>query len=235
MTAHAVDSVRPFDAKRARAYDNLVRQVVPGYDVLHAMAGLLLKSEVGEHGRILVAGAGTGQEVLAFAKERPHWTVTGVEPSADMIAIARDRVTEAGLGERVELLTGFVGDLPDRAAFDAAALMLVMHFLPDDGAKLDLLTSIARRLKPSAPLVLADLHADRQGPRFRRFIELWRRWQLDAGMDPDKVDKGFEQVFKDIQFVPERRILDLLTEAGFETVEPFYGAFLFGAWIAWKR
>lgn len=234
MADAGIDSTRHFDGKRAQVYDDLIRQVVPGYEVLHALAGLILKDEVGEHGKVLVVGAGTGQEVLAFAEERPHWHLTGVEPAPDMIALAKERVTAAGWGERIDLVTGYVHDLPETADYDAAALLLVMHFLPDDGAKLDLLTGIAKRLKPGAPLVLADLHADMEGPRFRRFMALWRQWQLGAGIEPDKVEKGFQRMIKDIQFVSERRILGLLAEAGFVTVEPFYGAFLFGAWIAWK-
>lgn len=234
MTESSVDSTRHFDGKRAQVYDDLIRQVVPGYDVLHALAGLILKNEVDEHGQVLVVGSGTGQEVLALAGERPRWRLTGVEPAADMMAVARRRVGEAGLDARISLVEGYVSDLPEGARFDAAALLLVMHFLPDDGAKLRLLEGIARRLRPNAPLVLADLHADMEGPRFRRFMGLWRQWQLDAGIEPDKVEKGFERMIKDIQFVSERRILDLLAEAGFAVVEPFYGAFLFGAWIAWK-
>jgi tRNA (cmo5U34)-methyltransferase len=102
------------------------------------------------------------------------------------------------------------------------------------GGKAGLLAAVAARLKPGAPLVLADLHAEAGGARFNRLVAAWRDWQLAAGIPPEDVDKGFRHIVKDIRFVPEGRILDLLHGAGFAAVEPFYGAYLFGGWIAWK-
>jgi hypothetical protein len=38
-----------------------------------------------------------------------------------------------------------------------------------------------------------------------------------------------------VYFVPEARILGLLDEAGFEGAQRFFGAGLFGGWVARRR
>lgn len=153
----------------------------------------------------------------------------GVEPAQAMAAVAQANLEIQQLSDRCEVINGYVEDLDSTARFDAATLILVMHFVPDDGSKEALLRSIAARLNPGAPLILADLHAEVEGVRFKRFLDVWRDWQLHQGMPEHIVDRGFEHVVRDIQFIGEDRIMELLHAAGFKTIEPFYGAFLFGA------
>ena len=117
---------------------------------------------------------------------------------------------------------------------DAATCLLVLHFLPDDGSKLALLRAIAARLKPGAPLILADMYEDPNSPRRARMLDIWARWQQDGGIDPIEVDKGRRHVQRDIHFVSESRLTDLLAEAGFGPPERFFGAFLFGGYLTFK-
>jgi len=230
------DTTQHFDDQKAEAYDRVIRQVVPGYDVLHEMIRVLLNRYVlGTNANLLSVGCGTGVELMTLGDEFPNWSITGVEPAQAMAAVAQANIEIQQLSDRCEVVTGYVDDLDADRRFDAATLILVMHFLPDDGSKEALLRSIAQRLNPGAPLVVADLHAEVQGSRFKRFLDVWRDWQLHQGMPEHIVDRGFDHVVRDIQFIGEDRIMELLHDAGFKTVEPFYGAFLFGGWIAWKE
>ncbi len=230
------DTTQHFDDKKAEAYDRVIRQVVPGYDVLHEMIKVLLKRYMDTpNAHVLSAGCGTGVEMLTLGESFPDWSFTGVEPAPAMAGVAQANVEISQLSERCHIEQGYVEDLSADITFDAATLILVMHFVPDDGQKEALLRSIAQRLKPGAPLILADLHAEVSGDRFKRFMDVWQDWQLHNGMPPHIVDRGFEHVVRDIQFVTEERILELLYNAGFKTVEHFFGAFLFGGWIAWKE
>lgn len=228
------DSARHFDDRRARVYDGLIRQVVPGYDVLHRLVAVQLSRALPAAAEVLVAGVGTGSEIANLAPGRPGWRFTGCDLSADMLAAARQRVDAAGWGERVTLVQGGIGAVPE-SLFDAATLVLVLHFLPDDGAKQALLTGLARRLRPGAPLILADLHGTPGTPAFADLTAAWRAWQLDAGIPETDVDKGFARIVRDIHFVPETRLADLLAEAGFGGPERFWSGLLFGGWLARKR
>ena len=230
------DTTQHFDDQKAEAYDRVIRQVVPGYDVLHEMIKVVLDHYVEKtKAHLLSVGCGTGVELVTMGEEFPNWSFTGVEPASAMASVAQANVEIQQLSDRCKVIEGYVDDLDGDMQFDAASLILVMHFVPDDGSKEVLLRSIAQRLKPGAPLILADLHSDTEGERFKKFLDVWRDWQLHKGMPEHIVDRGFEHVVRDIQFINEERILELLHSAGFKTIEPFYGAFLFGGWIAWKE
>jgi tRNA (cmo5U34)-methyltransferase len=223
-----------FAGERAQKYDWGIRLAVPAYEELHGLARHLLRASLSDGARVLVAGSGTGEELVNLGRHNPGWRLTGVDPSPDMGRIAQERVVRHGLADRVELRTGFVGDLPPTPAYDAATAMLVMHFLPDDGAKLGFLRDISHRLRPGAPLILADLHGDKASERFDLFIGAWRLRQLETEMPEDTIEAMLEDVAANVELVPQDRVLALLAEAGFERAEPFYNALLFGAWISRK-
>ncbi len=149
-----------------------------------------------------------------------------------MIAIAHQRIRERALAERVKLLTCSAHELPTSESYDAATLLLAMHFVPDDGAKLELLRSISTRLKPGAPFILADLHGERTTNKFGRFMAAWRYRQLALGMTAEEVEGLFQNILSETQFISEKRIITLMHKAGFEHIEPFYGTLLLGGWIA---
>ncbi len=226
-------AVRMFAADRAQAYDNRVRAAIPGYEALHGLACAVVAEATGGGGRILVAGAGTGAECIALGRSCPDSSLVGVDPAADMLALAERKVAAHGLEGRIRLRAGSVADLPADAPFDAATLLLVLHFLPDDGAKAGLLADIARRLKPGGALVLADLFGPAwDDPRQAELRGAWRRLQLEAGIAAEDVDKGFTRVDRDIHPVTEIRLAALLAEAGFGPPQPFFRALCFGGWLA---
>ena len=80
---------------------------------------------------------------------------------------------------------GYVDDLPDGHRFDAATLIGVLHHLPGDEAKRHILRSIAARLLPGAPLILAgNRHAYADHPTL---LAAWgERWRMQGSM-PDEV------------------------------------------------
>lgn len=224
-----------FHADRARRYDDTIRRVIPGYDTLHAMTALFLRTELPDAARLLVVGAGTGQELKILSEAAPDWQFTACDPAAGMLSVAETRLREAGVLDRVALHACIADDLPDAPPFDAATCLLVLHFIPDDGGKLAVLKSIAARVKAGAPLILSDMYEDPDSPRFQRLITVWTEWQLKAGIDPAEVEKGIAHVRRDIHFVSETRLAELLDQAGFTAPERFFGAFLFAGYIAHRK
>ncbi len=230
--AKPFDPDQHFHDQRAKRYDDTVRKVIPGYETLHAMAHILLEEILNPDAHLLIVGVGTGEEIERLAPHHPGWRFTGIDPAQPMLDQARLRLGAGNLLERCELICGRVEDLDPALSFDGATCLLVMHFLKDDGTKAQLLSGIAKRLKPGAPLLLADLHGASDNERFARMLAGWTRWQLAHGIDPNEVEKGLKHVAKDVHFVSETRLFKLLHQAGFGTVEHFHQAFLFGGWLA---
>ena len=228
------DKVRHWDKDRAEAYDKRVREAIPGYDALHVLSCQIVAETTSGRGRALVVGAGTGAECIALAQSCPNLAVVGVDPSADMLAHAETKVRAHGLTQRVRLYPSKVGDLPKFEPFDAATLLLVMHFLADDGAKQSLLEEISSHLKPGAPLILADLFGSWEESWQQQLRGWWRHLQLAAGIPEDEVEKGFRHIDRDIHPLREERLAELLAATGFGPPEPYFRALCFGGWVARK-
>lgn len=224
---------RMFDAERAQAYDRRIRDAIPGYEALHQLSCMVLAEATGGHGRVLVAGAGTGAECVAVAEACPNLHLVGVDPAEDMLRHAERKVADHGLVGRVRLYPITVAELPAFEKFDAASLLLVLHFLPDDGAKQGMLADIAAHLKPGAPLVLADLFGPAWDEPWQAELRtFWRHLQIAAGIPAADIDKGFRHVDRDIHPVGEARLGELLAAAGFGPPKPFFRALCFGGWVA---
>lgn len=209
-------------------YDNLVSKFVPGYEAIFQMALAHLRSTIPAKAQVLVVGAGSGKELVTFGQAVPGWSLTGVDPSAHMLTIARQKIAELNLTEQVNLRQGLVEDLPASREFDAATCILVMHFLPDNGAKLALLSNIAARLKPGAPLLLVDIYG---GPDFvKEFGPSWIRHGQQMGIPLEQI-QNLEKSHADFHPISETRTVELLEQAGFERVKRFYTALVYSGWI----
>ena len=152
------DSAAKFDAARAGEYARQSRIALAGYDACHELSACMLSAALGEAkpARVLVAGAGgTAGEIIASATLEPTWTFVAVDPSQPMLELARANIIQADIAERVEIVSGAVSDLDVSPTFDAAIMIGVLHHLPGDEAKQDILAQIAMRLKPDAPIVIA--------------------------------------------------------------------------------
>src|SRR4029077_8177540 len=116
--------------------------------------------------------------------------------------------------------------------FDAATLLLVLHFLPDDGGKAALLGHIAERLKPGAPLVLSACVGDPASTRTKKTYELARTYAIANGVDPAEAAEKLNLSRTDVHLVPEERIKTLLRDAGFIDVQRMVQGLAMMTWIA---
>lgn len=223
-----------FDRSRAATYDAEIEAGLPGYDLLHRTAAAVLDVAAPDAAEILVAGAGTGREMELLAADRPGRRFLAVDPSAPMLEIAARRAEAQGLSGRVAFHCGLLGELVAAPAFDAATLLLVLHFLPDDGTKAALLRDVAVRLRPGAPLVLADLHGDPADPGFALLLDAWQRDQLLRGGGEAELAERFHVIRTALHFISESRLRELLADAGFVRVERFLSAYLCGGWVAFR-
>jgi tRNA (cmo5U34)-methyltransferase len=109
-----------------------------------------------------------------------------------------------------------------------------MQFIPDNGGKKAYLKEIASRLKPGGKFIVIDLVGDKAAREFEVFLSAWKTRQLRLGEDAEEVHKEFEHILRDIGFITEDRMRDLLQEAGFKDICKFFQAYLFCGWIAEK-
>jgi tRNA (cmo5U34)-methyltransferase len=215
-------------------YDVVVRQSIPGYDALMSMLAALLHIYLADDAHILIVAAGGGNEISTLGQAHPSWQFTGVDPSEKMLAVAQSKVESLGLGDRVTLHQGVVQDLP-QIPFNAATSLLVMHFLPDDGTKLDYLQAIAARLRSGSPFVLVDMQGDKQSEEFKRLADGWQARANIAGMATERLAEMRDNIHQHLPCIPESRTLELLEQAGFRGITRFYTGFTFTGWLAFLQ
>lgn len=128
-------------------------------------------------------GCGTGSlsAVLAPYVSR----VVAVDASAEMLAAAKDRLTDAA---NVELREGDLQALPvETGELDAAVLFLVLHYVADPGAAL---VEAARALRPGGRLLVVDMTPHDRADYRERMGHVWlgfppaqlTGWLHDAGL-----------------------------------------------------
>lgn len=205
-----------------------VRQV-PGFHALQQMAMLLLAERVPDDGEVLVLGAGGGLELKVFAEAQPGWRLLGVDPSAEMLKLAR--ATLGPLAARVELIEGYVDAAPQRL-FDGAACLLTLHFLGAE-ERLHALTELRRRLKPGAPLVVAH-HSFPQGEEHKmRWLQRYAAYGVASGIPAADAGKAIAAIASRLPVLSPEQDLALLHQAGFDPAELFYAGFTFKGWVAY--
>ena len=158
-----------FDPKKAAHYEDISRKAVFGYDQLFTMVLSLLAKDQSEKANVMVVGCGTGMELTTFGKHMPNWKLTGVDPSQEMIKIAKANIDDSGLNNRATLYNGFVDSLPEGEIYDAATLIFVLRFIADDRNKLSLFKDISKRLRNGAKLVLVDQYGDPNSEYFHKY------------------------------------------------------------------
>ena len=121
--------------------------------MLPAIPGL--KDKLAAGARVLDMGCGAAGLLMRIAEAHPNTTCVGVDVDRHGIALAQERISEAGLGGRVsvELIDG--GEIGHDNEFDVVTLFEVLHEIPV-AARAGVIANCHQALKPGAPLFILD-------------------------------------------------------------------------------
>lgn len=190
---------------------------------LFVAAARLLEDPLPADSKVLCVGAGTGAEIISFAKLFPEWTFMAVDPAEAMLEEARKKVEEAGISPRVRFHVGTLETLSaDEREFDVTTSFLVSHFIGDEEARTSFFASIAERLKPGGYLVTADLVSDAAGSK--GLFKPWLSVLKTAGFPYEDLEERGEALAdgKGVPILPVDRLKTIIGSAGFEEPLQFY-------------
>ena len=180
-----------------RLYDPLLRATLKE----EKFKGMLVEqASIGPGQRVLDLGCGTGTLTIMLARACAQAEVVGLDADPEVIEIARRKITAAGV--RVELFQAMAFAPPFEAkSFDRVVSSLVLHHL-SRADKQRTFSKLRELLKPDGELHIADW-----GQAQNALMRL-------AFLGVQLLD-GFESTSDNV----EGRLIPLLEEAGFESVE----------------
>jgi demethylmenaquinone methyltransferase / 2-methoxy-6-polyprenyl-1,4-benzoquinol methylase len=202
-------------------------RIAPRYDLLNRLLSLgtdlswrrraLDLARLGDGGRALDVGTGTGDFALALLARAPRSaSVTGIDISPGMLDVARRRAAKTGLGARYERLVASVESLPFAdAEFEVAVAGFVIRNVGDIPRGL---REMCRVLRPGGRAVILDLHTPRN-PSIRRLYRSYSflspRLAAALGSDP----AAYRYLPRSIEaFHTPEALAELLRAAGFSRV-----------------
>lgn len=218
------------DRQAVARYAESPARLVPGFHALQQMTALLLAERVPANGRVLVLGAGGGLELKVFAEAQPGWQFVGVDPSAEMLKLAR--ATLGQLASRVDFVEGYIDAAPEEQ-FDGATCLLTLHFLARE-ERLRTLVELSRRLKQGAPLVVAHHSFPQSEGEKTRWLERYAAFATASGIPAENAQGAIAAIGSRLPLLSPELDVELMKEAGFDVVELFYAGFTFKGWVAYK-
>lgn len=205
--------------------ERVIQALIPGYASLARLGVALLAASPlasAPGASVLVAGCGSGAELLEAQAQRPDWQLTGLDPSAAMLERARRRL---GAQSSIHWVEGTLEAWPGQESFDGALAVLVLQSLPDDGSKLAFLTALARRLRRGAQVVLVDLMRPERSPLQQQLIEARLGFQRASGLEPgSQAIDGLAAPAEALHPIGLSRLTALVAAAGFGDPAPVFQA-----------
>lgn len=211
-------------------YDQHIRKLIPGYEMLHQQVDAILQSALPPKAHILIVGCGTGYELEYLLKKHPDWMFTAVDPSATMLQKAQKLVSNIGKSDQVSFVHGETSALADQACFDAALSILVAHFIADDSKKA-FFQEIYNRLKDTGLLMTYDLMTCTDSQQFQALQHLCQH----NGLTSTQCQKMIERLHQDFSTVSFDEYQQLLLKTGFEHVYSYSQILMYQGLIAHKK
>jgi tRNA (cmo5U34)-methyltransferase len=222
-----MNKVEIFEHERATGYNQFVETWIPNYHYfLDRLPKLLGEAKSKD---LLVVGCGTGNEIERFVQTPEQWKITGIDPSPEMIKQANEKLRTYN---NITLIEGLVSDLDSATKYGAATLLLVLHFLDDNGNKANLLKDIAERLVSGATFILLDITGDKN--QIKQNLRVLRLL-LPDGLDEEQINSRLNRIENELFPVSEERLSQLCTEAGFEPPLRFFQSSIYMGWLTKKK
>jgi tRNA (cmo5U34)-methyltransferase len=224
-----------FDDSVAEQFDQHVAQSIPSYrrvqDHTTKIADWFLTDGVDETVYDLGCATGTTIKRLIETRDRDDGvTYVGIDEARPMLKQAEEKV---GVYDGVRLVEE---DLSINPQFPNASLIIslfTLSFLPEIDRK-EILAAAYEDLDNGGALIFVE----KTYPQYARFQALFREHYFDykqQHFEPDEVISKAKSLRGQLRPLTKTEYRDILTEAGFDEIEPWYQKYMWWGIIARKQ
>ena len=121
----------PFQWEHPKAldYNDTIRRRILGYEAIFQLMADLVQVNNENPKNFLIVGAGGGQELSTFIPSFPNAQYVAVDPSDNMLHLAKLRLAEEQLNATIDYSAEELQHVVFPQKFDVATCHLVLHFL----------------------------------------------------------------------------------------------------------
>jgi demethylmenaquinone methyltransferase / 2-methoxy-6-polyprenyl-1,4-benzoquinol methylase len=166
---------------------------------------------------VLDVATGTAAVAIELAR-RTGCSVVGLDQSAEMLAVARERVEHAGLSDRIGLVHGTAERLPfNDAEFDAMSFTYLLRYVEDRAATM---RELARVTRPGGTIAMLEFGV----PPSLVWRALWELYvRVGLPVLGRLISPGWREVGRVLgptirALPPPERLVDVWRDAGIEDV-----------------
>lgn len=221
-----------FNKEASQSYDEKNRRLAPIADNMHFLIRLILQ-ELPTQAHVLCVGVGTGTEILSLAQAYPRWTFVGLDPSASMLEVCAERLAQAGVADRCQLVEGYVQDLPAGENFDAVLSVLVGHFVKRE-ERLGFYHNMVARLRKGGTLINTEISFDLNSAEFPSMLKNWEKVQQLMGATPESLAMLPTALREMLTVLPPTETESLIEKSGVGIPVRFFQSFMITGWYGVK-
>ncbi|RUO35153.1 SAM-dependent methyltransferase [Aliidiomarina soli] len=199
---------------------------------MHLLIRLILQRAPAD-ARVLCVGVGTGAEILALSKVFPGWTFVAIDPAKGMLEVCRERLQQAGILERCELIHGYLDEVAQGEGFDVVLNILVAHFVKRDDRR-GLYQAMWSRLRENGHLISTEISYDLTSETYPLMLDNWREVQLLMGASVESLAKLPLALRNQLTVISSQDTDALLKQSGIDMPVRFFQAFMINGWYAIK-
>jgi tRNA (cmo5U34)-methyltransferase len=214
--------VSEFNEEKAEAYDSFIDKFIPGYFAFQDLLLSLISHKIEENKisipKILVIGAGTGNESLKLAQAFNNSQIVAIEPSPEMFTKLTSKLELADLNN-IDCFNCYLDEL-EAYNFDFVISSLVMHFIEDNGQKQNFINTVFSKLKKPGAFILVDKMINETTDDID--LNLWREFLISKGKSLDEATSSMNNIKKELNRISSSRLKEL--SKNFSSIYEFFRA-----------
>ena len=216
-------------SQAASQYDDNVQKTIPRYTTFHEETLALVKVIKNSPESWLDAGCGTGRLIAKAGECFAGVHFVAADPSGAMLDIAKEKLADLD----VEYVQAGSEALTFANQFDVITAIMSHHYLTAEMREAATRNCFAA-LKPGGLYVTFETIRPFSDRGTEIGLERWRRHQLASGKPAEDVEKHISRYGIELLPISIREHLEMMSAAGFSTVEVLWASGLQAGFYAIK-